>query len=80
MIQYTANPLGNWMVKKPNMIGNIHNIIRLVDSWLGEVAGVMLIFCMKNIVTPTRTGSTTTEGSGVARSSHKKLAESGMMS
>lgn len=68
------------MVKKPNMMGSIHNIIRFVDSWLGEVAGVMLIFCMKNIDTPTRIGSTITDGSGVARSSHKNFEDRGMMS
>jgi len=68
------------MVKKPNMMGSIHNIIRFVDSWLGDVAGVMLIFCMKNIETPTRIGSTMTEGSGLAKSSHRNPEDRGMMS
>tara|TARA_B100001750_G_C15268664_1_gene476376 strand:- start:34 stop:186 length:153 start_codon:yes stop_codon:yes gene_type:complete len=30
--QYKASPLGNDIVKKPNMIGIIHSIILLVDA------------------------------------------------
>ncbi len=66
-----ASPLGNVVVKNPNIKGIIHSIIRLVDCCLGSTAGIVVIFCMMNIDAPTATGSTGVR-SGTARSSHRK--------
>ena len=54
---YIARPVGNWYVKKPNMIGIIHSIIRWVDCCLGSAEVVAVIFCVTHIGAPTRTGS-----------------------
>jgi hypothetical protein len=69
--QYSGSPLGILSVKKANMNGNIHCIMRWVDCWLGSAVGMVLIFCNTHMETPTRTGSTG-EGLGIARSSHRK--------
>ena len=58
------------------MIGIIHNIMRLVDSWRGSAAGIVVIFCIRNIDNPTSTGSIG-KVSGEARSSHRKLLSMG---
>jgi hypothetical protein len=59
-------------VKNPNITGIIHNIIRFVESWVGDVEGIVVIFCITNIDTPTNTGRTIFVGSGTAKSSPKK--------
>jgi len=56
-IQYTASPLSKLRVKNPNMIGNIHSIILLVDSCCALAAGIVVIFCMSHIEPPTKTGN-----------------------
>ena len=58
-------------MKKPNNIGIIHSIIRLVEACLGSTDGMTVIFCIKNMDTPTRIGRSGTPngpGSGSARS------------
>ena len=57
-IQYRASPLGNDVVKNPNISGIIHSIMRLVDSCLASIAGIVVIFCISHIDAPTRTGMT----------------------
>ena len=79
IIQYRASPLGNVVVKNPNIKGIIHSIIRLVDSCRGSAAGMVVIFCMRNMEAPTRTGSRGV-GSRSARSSHRKELSRGMTS
>ena len=54
------------------MIGIIHSSILLVESCCGDVEGMVVIFCMTNIETPTRTGRMMGDGSGRARSIHRK--------
>ena len=71
MTQYKARPLGKVVVKNPNINGIIHSIILLVDCCLGSTAGMVVIFCMKNMDAPTKTGRIGV-GSGRARSSHRK--------
>ena len=61
------------MVKKPNITGIIHSIILLVESCCGELEGIVVIFCITNIDTPTRIGMTIFVGSGTARSIQRKL-------
>jgi len=70
--QYRAKPLGKEIVKKPNIIGIIHSIILLVEACLSSIAGILVIFCIKNMEIPTRIGITTGEGSGLAKSIQKK--------
>lgn len=79
IIQYKASPLGKVVVKNPNITGIIQSIMRLVDSCLGSIAGMVLTFCMKNMETPTRMGRMG-RGSGLARSSHRKALRRGMTS
>ena len=67
------------MVKNPNISGIIHSIIRLVEACLGSTDGMLVIFCMRNIDTPTRTGSRGVR-SGSARSSHRKELSRGRTS
>ena len=67
--QYKASPLGNDIVKKPNMIGIIHSIILLVDAWRSSIAGIVVIFCINHIDNPTRIGMIGESGS--ARFIHK---------
>ena len=55
-IQYKASPASKLRVKNPNIIGIIHNIIRFVEADCGVVTGVVDIFCMNQVDTPTRTG------------------------
>ena len=45
-------------VKNPNIMGIIHNSILLVDACCAEAAGMVVIFCMTYIETPTRIGNT----------------------
>ena len=78
-IQYSARPLGKVVVKKPNIIGIIHSIIRLVCAWRGSAEGMVVVFCISHIDTPTRTGITG-RVSGCARSSHRKELLMGMTS
>ena len=56
--QYSASPLGKVVVKKPNIIGIIHSIILLVDAWRGSADGIVVVFCIRNMDKPTRTGIT----------------------
>ena len=67
------------MVKKPNINGIIHSIMRLVDSALASAAGMVVIFCIRNIEPPTRTGSNGVR-SGNARSNHRNELSSGIAS
>ena len=78
IIQYKASPLGKVVVKKPNINGIIHNIIRLVDCCLASADGMVVIFCMSHMEAPTSTGRSGV-GSGLARSSHRKELSSGMV-
>ena len=70
--QYRANPLGKDRVKKPNIMGIIHNIVLVVDSVRGSPVGIEVIFCWTHMEAPTSTGITIFVGSGTPRSSHKK--------
>ena len=76
VIQYIANPLGNDVVKNPNINGIIHSIMRLVDACLGSAEGMTVIFCMRYMDTPTIMGSTRLSGS--ARSSQRNELSSGI--
>ena len=76
--QYNARPLGKLRVKKPNIAGIIHSIIRFVDACRSSAVGIVVIFCMTHIDTPTRIGMTNGVGSGRARSIHRKLLSIGM--
>ena len=71
--QYTARPLGKFSVKNPNITGIIQSIILLVDAWRSSAVGMVVIFCMTHMETPTRTGITNGVGSGSARSIHRNL-------
>jgi len=64
--QYRAKPLGNCMEKKPNISGIIHNIILFVDACLSSIAGIVVIFCMNHIETPTKMGRTEGIGGGTS--------------
>ena len=46
--------------------------MRFVDACFESMLGIVVIFCMKNMEPPTRIGRTRGEGSGSARSSHRK--------
>ena len=66
-----ARPLENCSVKNPKSMGIIHSIIRLVEACLGSTDGMTVIFCIRNMDTPTRIGNRGTPngpGSGSARS------------
>lgn len=77
--QYSASPLGNVVVKKPNMMGIIQSIMRLVCACRGSADGMDVVFCIRNMDTPTSTGITG-RVSGRARSSHRKELFMGMTS
>ena len=77
--QYNASPLGKVVVKKPNIIGIIHSIILLVDAWRGSADGIVVVFCISHIDTPTKTGITG-RLSGCARSNHRKVLLIGITS
>lgn len=76
--QYSASPLGKVVVKKPNIIGIIHSIILLVDAWRGSAEGIVVVFCIRNMDTPTIIGIAM--GSGAARSSHRNVLLMGITS
>ena len=76
--QYSAKPLGKLSVKKPNMAGIIHSIMRLVDACRSSAVGIVVIFCITHMDTPTNTGITNGVGSGSARSIHRKLLSMGI--
>ncbi len=76
--QYNASPLGKLRVKKPNIAGIIQSMIRLVEAWRSSAVGMVVIFCMTHMEAPTRIGMTTGEGSGAARSIHRKLLSMGI--
>ncbi len=59
------------------MKGIIHSIMLLVDACLGSTDGIVVIFCCAQVDTPTNTGRMGV-GSGLARSSPKKLLLSGI--
>lgn len=65
-------------MKNPNIAGIIQSIILLVDACLSSAVGIVVIFCMTHIDTPTRIGMTNGVGSGRARSIHRKLLSMGM--
>ncbi len=71
--QYSARPLGKFSVKNPNIAGIIHSIIRLVEACRWSAVGIVVIFCMIHIDTPTKIGMTNGDGSGRARSIQRKL-------
>ena len=77
-----ARPLENCRVKNPKSTGIIHNIIRLVEACLGSADGIAVIFCMRNMDTPTRIGNNgTARGSGRPRSCiHRNELLKGMTS
>ena len=69
------------------MSGIIHSIMRLVDACRGSAAGMEVIFCTRYMDAPTRMGSngmgspgTGPVVSGSARSIHRKVLFSGMIS
>jgi len=64
------------MVRKANISGIIHSIIRLCACCRGSAEVGVTIFCCSHIVPPTRIGSMSSL-SGVARFSHRKLLYSG---
>ena len=59
-------------MKNPNITGIIHSSMRFVESCCGDADGIVVIFCNTYIDTPTRSGRMIGEGSGNARSIHKK--------
>lgn len=61
------------------MIGIIHSIMLLVWACLGSAEGIMVIFCWAQVVAATIRGSTMGEGSGSARSIHRKWLLNGTM-
>ena len=65
-------------MKNPNMAGIIQSIILLVDACLSSAVGIVVIFCMTHIDTPTRIGITKGVGSGLARSIHRNLLSMGI--
>ena len=67
------------MVKNPNISGIIHSIIRLVDACLASIDGIVVIFCISHIETPTRIGRTGV-GSGSAKSNHRNALFNGICS
>ena len=75
--QYRASPAGNAVVKNPNIMGIIHSIMRLVDACLGSADGMVVVFCMRNMDTPTRMGRRGV-GSGCAKSSHRNELSTGI--
>ena len=77
-IQYSARPLGKVVVKKPNIIGIIQSIMRFVCACRGSAEGMVVVFCIRNMDTPTRMGRAM--GSGSARFSHRKALLMGMTS
>ena len=54
------------------MRGIIHSIIVLVDDCLGSVLGIIVILDWTQVLAPTSAGIIIGEGSGLAKSSHKK--------
>jgi hypothetical protein len=76
-IQYRLRPLGKVVAKNPNISGIIHSIILLVDSVLGSIAGIIVIFWLSHVETPTRMGMTGVR-SGRPRSIHRKELSSGI--
>ena len=66
------------MVKKPNMMGIIQSIILLVCACRGSAEGMVVVFCIRNMDTPTRMGIT--GESGCARSIHRNVLLMGMTS
>jgi hypothetical protein len=60
------------------MRGIIHSIILLVEDCLGSAAGIMVIFCMAHMDTPTRMGRMI--GFGRARSRPRKVLLMGIAS
>ena len=67
-------------MKNPNIAGIIQSIILLVEACRASAVGIAVIFCMTHIDAPTRIGITIGDGSGCARSIHKKLLSIGMTS
>ena len=55
--QYSASPAGKLKVKNPNINGMAQSIIRLVCCCLASVDGIVVIFCIKNIESPTKIAS-----------------------
>ena len=53
-------------------MGIIQSIIVWVDCWRGSGDGICVIFCCTQVVTATRMGIMTGEGSGRLKSSHRK--------
>ena len=67
-------------MKNPNITGIIHSSMRLVESCCGDADGIVVIFCNTYIDTPTSRGRMIGDGSGSARSIHRKRPFSGTAS
>lgn len=70
-------------VKTPNMPGMSQSIMRLVDSCCGVVEGMVVIFCITNMETPTSTGRRNGRGFELeysARLRNRKVPSSGTAS
>ena len=67
-------------VKNPNITGIIHSNMRLVESCWGDAEGIVVIFWRTYIDTPTSRGRMIGDGSGRARSIHRKRPFSGTAS
>lgn len=79
-IQYSASPASKLSVKKPNINGMSHSIIRFVDCCWADVPAMGVIFCMTNIEPPTRIGRSIGMGLSLenfARSIHRNVPSSG---
>ena len=64
-------------MKKPSIRGIIHNIMRLVEACRSSIAGMVVIFCCAHVVAATSMGMMKGEGSGLAKSSHRKSLSKG---
>ncbi len=62
--------------KNASIMGIIQSIMALVEDCLGSAAGIVVIFCCNHVEAPTSTGRMGV-GSGLARSSPKKLLFNG---
>ena len=77
VIQYSDRPLGS--VNEKNAI--IRGISQSIIIWLllcrGSADGVIVIFCWSQVDTKTRTGKTSFDGSGSAKSSQRNSGFNG---
>jgi hypothetical protein len=76
-IQYRARPLGRVKVKKAIIRGISQSIIIWLLLCRGSADGVIVIFCWSQVDTKTRTGKTSFDGSGSAKSSQRNSGFNG---